>query len=115
MRKNSVLRLKRYNTLWRMDSETFSRFMSYVCVYFKIGDQSNEFEYKDIQYADISFENLKVACAIFGRYFPNSNSLQLAPVKSGNFVKHHGLTFKLEICEKKEEKLIYRSVILNAA
>lgn len=116
---DTLLHLERRSTLWRMDRETFFRFMSYVSGYFEMCDSITNanatLKYEDILYADISYENLKVVSVIFGRYFPNSDTLLLSPVKPGVMVMLWGFTFKMFICERREDKFIFRSIVMQNA
>lgn len=115
MGSEKLLLLNKHDAYWRMDRETFFRFMSYVSVYFKICGSCAELKYEEIQYVDISYDELKVACVFFGRYFPDAYTLMLAPVNPGRSLVGWGSSFTMYIGEQKDETFTFRPLQMQTA
>ncbi len=113
MEHRLLLLLNKQDELWRMDRETFIRFMLNVSNYYKVCDWCAEPNYEEIRYADISYDELKTACLFFGRYFSDSETMLLAPVQMKRSVVKRGATFRIYICEQKDERRIFRSIIME--
>jgi len=76
--------------------------MSHVSIYFKILDKLKDIVYEDVNYVDISGEDLHVVCSIFGGYSPDDTKLLLVPVSPSNFVSPWKNTFFLNVIENKD-------------
>ena len=78
--------LDRQNALWRMDSSMFLQFMSHVKDYFGVSNKSESFNPEEVQYAEITGEDLNTVSAIFGGYSPDENRILLVPVHPQRFI-----------------------------
>lgn len=116
MERKLLLRLEKQDSYWRMDQETFFRFMSYVFFYFRICDPNIVLEYEDIQYVDISYNDMNLTDIFFGSNSSNNDTLLLTP-SYPEFGVMHWLwkkNFTLYICEKKEERYSTRLIFMKA-
>lgn len=112
--KDTYMQLVRQDDYWRMDGKTFLKFMSHVSGYFMSKDFSQDIEFDDVVYADISADDLYVVSAIFGAYSPNENTMILAPVHPGCFILPWLNYFQMNICEKAEMESRTRSILLKS-
>lgn len=112
--KDTYMQLVRQDDYWRMDGKTFLKFMSHVSGYFMSKDFSQDIEFDDVVYADISADDLYVVSAIFGAYSPNENTMILAPVHPGCFILPWLNYFQMNICEKAEIESRTRSILLKS-
>lgn len=116
VRNKSEFRLERQDTYWRMDRDTFFRFVQYIYTYFKPGDPNYALEYEDILHVEIADSDLKVVSSLFGSYFPNPSTLMLNPVYPGAGVMywHWAKSFTLYIYEKMADRNILRIIFMKA-
>lgn len=114
--RKSEFRLEKQDTYWRMDRDTFFRFMQYVRAYFKPGDPHYEIEYENIQHVEIAHNDMKVVSSLFGSYLPNSSTLMLIPVypEVGVIHWHWEKSFTLYICEEIADRRILRIIFMKS-
>lgn len=112
--KNTYLCLERFNDRWRMDGDTFRRFMAHVSAYFRLSNHPDTVNYATVKYAEIAGDDLYVVSAIFGAYAPNENKMILAPVKPGSFILPWLNYFTLNVCEQTEEGDALRLLLLES-
>lgn len=105
MGKDLLLCLKKHNNWWRMDHETLLRFMSFASVYFRVDELIRALEIDRVLYADISNEDLKIACVLFGTYAPNKETLYLVPVYPHLFITPWYKSFVLKVHLDGEDSL----------
>jgi len=111
-KKDCFIYLDRQNASWRMDSYMFLQFMSHVSDYFGISSSDRAFSPEDVQYAEITGEDLSTVSAIFGGYSPDENRILLVPVHPQRFILPIKNSFDLFVYEKESAEL--RSICLKA-
>lgn len=103
MGKELLLCLKRHKNNWRMDHETLSRFMSFAEVHFKIGDLMHSLDFDEVMYGELTPEDLRAACSVFGCYAPSEDTVYLVPVYSCMFITPWQKQFVLKLYKNEEE------------
>lgn len=111
-RNDSFIYLDKMNTLWRMDSSMFVQFMSHVSDYFGICSMGSGIHLEQVQYAEITGEDLNTVSAIFGGYSPDENRILLVPVHPQRFILPIKNSFNVYIQEKDTMEL--KSINLKA-
>lgn len=104
--------LDRQNAFWRMDSFMFLQFMSHVSEYFGVSVNGPDFKPEDVQYAEITGEDLNTVSAIFGGYSPDENRILLVPVHPQRFILPVKNSFNVFVFEKDSYEL--KSISLKA-
>lgn len=104
--------LDRQNAFWRMDSIMFLQFMSHVTEYFGVSANDPSFNPEDVQYAEITGEDLNTVSAIFGGYSPDENRILLVPVHPQRFILPIKNSFNVFVYEKDNYEL--KSISLKA-
>lgn len=111
--KALIFRLKREGRYWRIDKEDFSAFIFHLCSYFKILDSTIDLDYSLLEYADVSDEDLAVACMVFGFYSPCVDRLLLAPVYPESFVIPEREVFMINLCIKLNGRNQFQTIALG--
>jgi hypothetical protein len=111
-RKECFIYLDRQNAFWRMDSSMFVQFMSHVSDYFGISSNGPEYNPDQVQYAEITGEDLNTVSAIFGGYSPDENRILLVPVHPQRFILPIRNSFNVFVYEKNSSEL--KSINLKA-
>ncbi|MCX6308885.1 MAG: hypothetical protein NTY32_08710 [Bacteroidia bacterium] len=83
-----------------MDSSMFMQFMSHVSDYFGVNTAGNGYSLEQVQYAEITGEDLNTVSAIFGGYSPDDNRILLVPVHPQRFILPIKNSFDVLISEK---------------
>ncbi len=99
---------------WRMDGQTFGRFLMHVSGFFKLQDDCESINLSHIKYAEIAADDLYVVSAIFGAYTPNERKMILAPIDPGTFILPWLNYFTLNLCEETMSGVISRKVVLES-
>ncbi|MBP1593205.1 MAG: hypothetical protein H6Q12_223 [Bacteroidetes bacterium] len=77
MENKSFFYMKRNGNYWRMDVDTYLRFIKHVRIYFRDRVDLPETIYDKIIYADIPVRNMAIICFLFGGYSHNNEELVL--------------------------------------
>lgn len=99
-RKDCFIYLDRQNAYWRMDSSMFVQFMSHVSDYFGVSAKGSKFNPEQVQYAEITGEDLNTVSAIFGGYSPDEDRILLVPVHPQRFILPIKNSFEVFVSEK---------------
>jgi len=111
-KKDCFIYLDRQNAFWRMDSVMFMQFMSHVSDYFGVNTTGPSFNPLEVQYAEITGEDLNTVSAIFGGYSPDENRILLVPVHPQRFILPIKNNFNVFVYEKNSYEL--KSINLKA-
>jgi hypothetical protein len=95
-----------------MDPIMFMQFMGHVSTYFGICTTGPSFNPAEVQYAEISGEDLNTVSAIFGGYSPDENRLLLVPVHPQRFILPIKSNFNVLVYEKDSYEI--KSINLKA-
>lgn len=104
-RKECFIYLDRQNAYWRMDSSMFVQFMSHVSDYFGVSPKGSKFNPEQVQYAEITGEDLNTVSAIFGGYSPDEDRILLVPVHPQRFILPVKNSFDVFVSEKNSSEL----------
>lgn len=111
-KKECFIYLDRQNAFWRMDSSMFLQFMSHVSGYFGISNTVKGFNPEQVQYAEITGEDLNTVSAIFGGYSPDEDRILLVPVHPQRFILPIKNSFEVLVHPKDGSEL--KSINLKA-
>ncbi len=77
MENKSLLYMRRNGNYWRMDVNTYLRFIKHVRIYFRDRMDLTDTIYDKMIYAEIPVRNMAVICFLFGGYSRNNEELIL--------------------------------------
>jgi len=104
--EDPCLYLRRDGKTWSMNKDTFTKFMKHVFCYFYIEESSEKLNIGNVQYANISEDDLNIASFIFGMDYPNYNRAVLVPVYPKSYNLSSKDYFKIQIFEKENETIL---------
>lgn len=104
--EDPCLYLRSDGKTWSMNKDTFTRFMKHVFRYFYIGESSEKLNIGDVQYANISEDDLNIASFIFGLDQPDYNRAVLVPVYPKPYTLSSKDYFRIQVFEKENEATV---------
>jgi len=97
-----------------MDYVNLIQFLSCLSGYYIVGDLFDEINIENFLCSEIGEKDLYVACSIFGAFFPDNDTIMLAPVKSLNYNIPIRNSFEIRIDENVDGEESVHCVHLKA-